>query len=176
VKEIFKTALLTDLDLESLFDLVRAKYAGHNLDYDLALQLVRINSKNFQVEFLRSNSPEPVLVQETGEIKEIYVGISPLISASANHLDKRSGVVATTSFAADTKIYLYSDGACEFVTKTGREFGLRRLTKTFASTQHGPWPDQLRSQLIAENRDTYFPDDVTVIRIQWGETLRKTLV
>lgn len=165
VKEIFKTALNHEIELSELFDVVRKNYADHQLGYDLGLQLARIHTKSLKAEYLKSNSPNPVIVRATGDTEEIELSPSPIISASVDVSLRQPAKVTVTSMDAATKVYLYSDGAYEFFTESGREFGQRKLLKEFGKTQSEAWPEGLRGRLVAENRDDLFPDDLTVLRI-----------
>lgn len=166
VKEIFKTALGSGVgELPELFEVVRNKYVDHQLKYDLGLQLLRIHSRTGQIQMLKSNAPSPIIVEPGTEAHELDIPASPLISASIRPNDGQRAQVSEHQFQRGMSLYLCSDGAYEFVTEAGREFGLRRLMKTINSLEAESWARELSTRLKAENRAEAFPDDLTVIRI-----------
>ncbi|KYG62463.1 hypothetical protein AZI86_16655 [Bdellovibrio bacteriovorus] len=165
VKEIFKTALVEEVDLSTLFNIVRTKYIAHQLNYDLALQLVRINKKNRKVDYLRSNSPCPISIVGTAAAVEQDVPPSPPISRTSSASSSHPAKVASSVFEPNTKLYLYSEGAFEFFVANGRHFGERKLVRALENTRFDEWPRGLWESLVLENIEKSFPDDLTVIRI-----------
>lgn len=175
VKGIFNHAVTDEINLVDLFDIVREKYVAHQLEYDLGLQLMRVNTKNLNVEYLRSNAPEPVLVDEESKADSLTMLISPLISM-INYDPKAKAEVGHIALNESSTVYVYSDGAYEFMMNSGAEFGQRRLTKALASTHLDEWPNGLIGQLKSANKDTYFGDDLTILRISPTQASKAELI
>lgn len=167
VKSIFQTALTKDMELSDLFDLVREQYVAHGLKYDLGLQLARFNTKTRVMEFIRSNAPDPIMVDAKGEGKILELPVSPLISA-INYDRTKKANVAEVPLEPNTFVYIYSDGAYEFVQKTGSAFGMRRLLRAVTSSHKDKWPETLTQNLQSENSEDYFPDDLTILRMSFS--------
>ncbi|KYG65544.1 hypothetical protein AZI86_00240 [Bdellovibrio bacteriovorus] len=167
VKSIFQTALNRDMELSELFDLVREQYVAHGLKYDLGLQLARFNTKTRVMEFIRSNAPDPIMVDAKGEGTILEFPVSPLISA-VNYDRTKKANVGQVTLDPDSFVYIYSDGAFEFVQKTGNAFGQRRLLKAVANSHNEKWPESLTQSLQAENAEDYFPDDLTILRMSFS--------
>lgn len=165
VKEIFKTALVEEVDLSTLFNIVRTKYIAHQLNYDLALQLVRINKKSMKIDYLRSNSPCPISIIGTAAAVEQDVAPSPPISRTSSASSSHPAKVTSSVLDPKTKLYLYSDGAFEFFAANNRHFGERKLVRALENTRFDEWPRGLWESLVSENIEKSFPDDLTVIRI-----------
>lgn len=167
VKSIFQNALSRDIELSELFDLVREQYVAHGLKYDLGLQLARFNTKTKIMEFVRSNAPDPIIVDSNGEGKILELPVSPLISA-INYDHSKKASVAEVPLAPNTYVYIYSDGAFEFVQKTGTAFGQRRLLRAVTNSHKEKWPVSLTQSLQSENAEDFFPDDLTILRMSFS--------
>lgn len=171
VREIFKNTLVNEMDLDILFDRVRRAYVARYPEFDLSLQLMRINSLNGDVEYLRSNAANPALLNEQCEIQEIDVPQTPVISPLASPSKYKSGEVARFKLSRKTKLYCYSSGAHNFKLPSNQEFGSTRLLRTFAGTHILEWPEGLTETLQAENQgQELFSDDVTILRISFQDS------
>lgn len=165
IKESFRQILAhnPDINLGELFERVRESYVRHNLEYDVGLLLVRINASSRQIEIIRSNAPDPILIEgHKGAL--ISTEVSRLISATSGS-DDGAVFIYSNEIKPGQFLYIYTDGAFEFESKAGREFGQRRLIAAVCSSHDQAWPESLVSSLNRESRLPKFKDDVTIVRM-----------
>ncbi|KYG61517.1 hypothetical protein AZI86_17570 [Bdellovibrio bacteriovorus] len=171
VREIFKNTLIEEMDLDVLFDRVRRAYVARFPEFDLNLQMMRMNSLNGEVEYLRTNAAKPALLNEKCEIQEVEVPQTPAISPLSSPSKYKTGEVIRFKLARNTKLYSYSEGAYHFKLSSQREFGHGRLLRTFAGTHILEWPEGLTETLQSENdgQDS-FSEDITILRISFQDS------
>lgn len=171
VREIFKNTLVSEVELDVLFDRVRRAYVARFPEFDLNLQLMRINSLNGEVEYLKSNAANPTLINEQCEIQEVDVSLTPAISPLMSPSKYKTGEITRFKLARNTKLYAYSAGAHHFKISSHQEFGSMRLLRTFAGTHILEWPEGLVETLQAENEgQDSFSEDVTILRVSFQDS------
>jgi signal transduction histidine kinase/DNA-binding response OmpR family regulator len=147
---------------ELMVDL-NTQYARAGLDYDVATQLVRLDTKTAVMEYVLASAPPALLVRDGAKsILQAAAGAAlsarPLASDAAGY---EQGVV---SLKAGDHVYFFTDGAYEF-SADGRPFGRRRLYALLESANKPSWRADVLEAFETAKGGSSFEDDVTLLRL-----------
>lgn len=165
VKELVST--LKSPSVSDIFYNFLSSYKNFNLNYAIGFQLFKLDKKNRNCEYLRSNAPSCIFV--TNNItREIEVDPSPTLDNFSEAYSKDQICTVNFKISKDDIIYLFTDGAYEFRTlnNPNMEFGTRRLAKAFSKLTAANWKKELHEFLVSISGKIDFEDDLTIIRLQ----------
>lgn len=166
LKGLFHDALRAGapVSLAALLAEVQRRYATYGLDYDVAIQLVRVHAARRELDYLAASAPPAVRVRG-GETETIAVPPSPrLTSHPAVPADPARWHQRTEALAAGDRLYFFTDG-CYELSAGGRPFGLARLGRLYRDLPDDGWRAAALAALVAAHGGAVFEDDLTIVRL-----------
>jgi serine phosphatase RsbU (regulator of sigma subunit) len=164
LKGLFHDALRAGepVSLAALLAAVQRRYATYGLDYDVAIQLVRVHAARRQLDYLAASAP-PAMRVRGGELETITVPPSPRLTCRP---DPRPDTwhERTIELAAGDRLYFFTDG-CYELAAGGRPFGLARLGRLYRELPDDGWRAAALAALVAAHGSAVFEDDLTIVRL-----------
>ncbi|MCE9625329.1 MAG: response regulator [Deltaproteobacteria bacterium] len=168
IKEIFSQSVTGGAADPTLVELVREaqkRYAGHGLQYDVALQVGRYHLKQKMLEVLRGNSPAPLKVDSGSAAQNLSVRPSPALSSGAVSPEEDFHP-AQFQLGAGDSVYFFTDGCYEFKPREGN-FSLKRFHAILSGApQAAEWKESLLNSLSEAQGGNNFPDDLTLLKLK----------
>ena len=136
-------------------------YVAYKLNYSVSLFIASYNLKNGSLQYVTSNFPNPLLFSNE-RIETLPSLDNPVIDASRfDH--SREFKKATVQLGPGNRVFAFTDGAYEFTSKTGREFGIRKFSRILAENKHQEWTRSVEAALVKANGTPVFEDDITIL-------------
>ena len=167
IKSMFREALHGAAP--TLGELMRAtgqRYAGYGLEYDVGIQVARLNLETRSLEYTRGNAPLPILVR-AGVASTPAAPPGPSLSVATG--SEQEFRVTTLALEPGDQLYLVTDGSYEFDVPTpsgaARRFGYRKLMRLIEEEGGAGWEPRVLSALAERNGRPRFEDDITILRL-----------
>jgi serine phosphatase RsbU (regulator of sigma subunit) len=164
LKGLFHDALREPVSLADLLAAVQRRYATYGLEYDVAIQLVRVHAATLQLDYLAASAPPAVRVRG-GEGETIAVPPSPRLTCRPDvHAAPARWHQRTIALAAGDRLYFFTDG-CYELSAGGRPLGLARLGRIYRGLPDAGWRAAALDALVAAHGGAVFEDDLTIVRL-----------
>ncbi len=162
LKGVFKNipAGLGDrIDITKITKRICQDYIANKLNYAVSLFIANYNLKNGSLQYVTSNFPNPVLLTD-GRIETLPSLDNPIIDAS--HFDHpRNFQVGVAQLRPGARVFAFTDGAFEFRTPKGKEFGMKKFAHLLFENQN--WTSAVEEGLESARGDIAFEDDISIL-------------
>jgi serine phosphatase RsbU (regulator of sigma subunit) len=154
--------------LEEIVERVVSAYLTHDLDRDVAMQVVRYHPKTRALEYFRGNSPAASLVSADGAAP---VTLAPRAAPSIARQQRGSLTAAKvqvlrTELKPGQTVFLFSDGAYELDPR-GERFNRQMLCEILRNEAVSEdWQERVLLRIRESGKVLDFPDDLTILRLK----------
>lgn len=168
VKGIFKHILeskSTPIRVSDLMKEFGKQYVKLGLDYAVAIQIIRWNSRLKKIELCRSAFP-PAFIIRHKKIMAINVECAPII-LTGFYDDSKDFPEESVSLMSGDEFYMMTDGCFEFPLASGiQRFDEKKFYNLLNQLPRRDWRKELFKGLQVERGQNEFPDDLTIMRIK----------
>ncbi len=141
------------------------RYTEYKLDYGIAIQIFKFDSRKHILTYTNSNSPSALLKCSEG-FKVLDLDANPLIDAKFFKEATDVFIEKIINFNRGDSVIFFTDGCVELSTENGPIYDDRQFNRDLQKVlDFKDWRAQILEKLIEHQGSDSFPDDITIMRL-----------